>query len=188
LGLTPQSPASLIGLPALGGLIIGAIAIAAPLTIGNGSVPLSSVMADGYAAYWSRTRTGFVNAFCATHDCMGSNVTAEMAQLYANGALQTAQYENALHSGWPNPAPEDRVYSDSLLVGTLFLKMVSWAAAQVRVELRSRGRQHRCVRSCGLVGGSTGACGAVVSWAAAQVRAELREGGVASMGSARVIV
>lgn len=59
LGLSPRSPASLILLPVIGGLGIGLISIVAPLTIGNGSVPLSSVMADGYTTFWARQQASF---------------------------------------------------------------------------------------------------------------------------------
>lgn len=47
LGLSPRSPASLILLPVIGGVCIGVIGVVAPLTIGNGSLPLASMMTDG---------------------------------------------------------------------------------------------------------------------------------------------
>lgn len=159
LGLSPRSPASLILLPALGGLGIGLIAILAPLTIGNGSVPLSSVMADGYAALWTREQARFyaacelfivvrhrwrvapshpaalLRAACGPVDCIGNATAAitarELAGLRAGASIQKMQYTDALVGGWPNPPPEVRTYSASLLVGTLFLKMLGWAVSQV---------------------------------------------------------
>ena len=134
-------PASLILLPAIGGLLFGLVAMAAPMTIGDGSLPLSSISGDGYEAYWSRTAAALVASHCGPSACAGNSTAARqalsVAQLQTKVDINTMQYADALTPGWLNPSTGDRTYSAALIAGTMFLKMVAWAICQ----------------ACGLVGG-----------------------------------
>lgn len=134
VGASKLGAPSIILLPAVGGLLFGLVAMAAPLTIGDGSLPLFTIAGDGYSAYWARTGKALVAEFCGPTACAGNSTAArqalQVAKLQAQVALNKLQYEDALIPGWPNPSIDDRTYSASLIVGTLFLKMAAWAICQ----------------------------------------------------------
>ena len=112
-GVSPRHPIALILTPTIGGLLLGAIAIFCPLTVGDGSVQLSSILADGYSSYWTRQSAVF-----GTSPQQLQQARLQMEYLMTTGSIS---------SGWPNPTPGDRIYDLSLLFATMFMKMLTFA-------------------------------------------------------------
>jgi H+/Cl- antiporter ClcA len=108
-----KSRISMLLTPILGGVTLGALAVAVPLTLGDGNMPLKYIMFDGYSSYWNNQQYIYGNSSQA--------IQKAKQQIYYN------QTTAAITEGWPNPPAGDRMFGPEVLFATLFVKMVTFA-------------------------------------------------------------
>jgi hypothetical protein len=120
--------------PLIGGLLLGAIGIYQPLTIGDGAIPLELIVGDGFESYWNRQlniyqndptllpgELGEIATFLdqETHNHPFNNTKLAKMIFKVEGLKHVIdmQKNKAPIDGWPNPDPADR----KLTVGALAL-------------------------------------------------------------------
>ncbi len=142
---SPKSKVSMLVTPLIGGLLLGAIGIYQPLTIGDGAVPLELIVGDGYQTYWNRQLNIYQNdptklpgelGELATliekeskgaHPFNNTKIAKMIFKIEGLKHVVDMQKNKAPIEGWPNPAPTDRKLTVNALCLIALFKAFAFA-------------------------------------------------------------